>query len=137
MQIMYGFLQVCPPGLHITLGIFLRLFVLLEVECHKLDVSEQMGGSVSSGPSYDKYVAALHQQTQLKDEQHSLRGGLQLLEQLLTHMLTTGGVSSTTDPLLLLSISEIQKAEERLQQIVCTYSNTLLYFTFTYVHLAN
>ena len=95
--------------------------MLLEVECHKLDVSEQMGDSVSSVPSYDKYVEALHKQTQLKD---NLRGGLQVLEQLLTHMLTTGGVSSATDPLLLLSISEIQKAEERLQQIVCTYSNT-------------
>ena len=28
------YMQVCPYGLHITMGIFLRLFVLLEDECH-------------------------------------------------------------------------------------------------------
>ena len=30
-------IKVCPPGLHITLGIFQRLFNRLEDECHLLD----------------------------------------------------------------------------------------------------
>uniref|UniRef100_A0A1X7VBE2 Uncharacterized protein n=1 Tax=Amphimedon queenslandica TaxID=400682 RepID=A0A1X7VBE2_AMPQE len=32
----YGISGVCPPGLHITLGIFQRLFNLLEEKCHQL-----------------------------------------------------------------------------------------------------
>ncbi len=30
---------MCPPGLHITLGIFYRIFSLLEEECHLLDLA--------------------------------------------------------------------------------------------------
>ena len=37
--------QVCPPGLHITLGIFLGLFVLLEDACHHLDLTAELTGS--------------------------------------------------------------------------------------------
>ena len=31
-------LQVCPPGLHITLGIFQRLFNIFDNDCHHLDL---------------------------------------------------------------------------------------------------
>eukprot|EP00731_Ephydatia_muelleri_P018612 Em0011g652a len=31
--------QVCPPGLHITLGVFIKLYGLLEDECHNLTLS--------------------------------------------------------------------------------------------------
>lgn len=113
---------MCPPGLHITLGIFLRLFVLLENDCHRLDLAEHIEGS-SSGPSYEKYAAVLQQQTELKDEGHSLRDDLRLLEQMLTHTLTSAGplsgVLATTDPLLIDTVREIQETKGRLQNIVC------------------
>ena len=38
------FLQVCLPGLHITLGVFYRLFSLLEEACHNLDVAATCQG---------------------------------------------------------------------------------------------
>ena len=31
--------KVCPPGLHITLGVFIKLYGLLEDECHNLTLS--------------------------------------------------------------------------------------------------
>ena len=62
-----------------TLGIFLRLFVLLEVDCHKLDLSMEMHGD-EGGPSYQKYISALHSQTEVKDEQLALKEGLKVLE---------------------------------------------------------
>ncbi|XP_071490789.1 uncharacterized protein [Diadema antillarum] len=31
--------QVCPPGLHLSLGIFLKLYVAFERECHALDMA--------------------------------------------------------------------------------------------------
>jgi len=112
---------VCPPGLHITLGIFLRLFLLLENECHKLDLANHIQGS-DSGPSYEKYSAILQQQTHRKDEQHSLKGDLKLLEQTLTHYLTSAGplsgVLATTNPLLLDTVKEIQETKNRIQALV-------------------
>ena len=38
-----------PPGLHITLGIFYRLWCLLEEECHQLDL--QLAQHASSNPA--------------------------------------------------------------------------------------
>lgn len=95
--------------------------MLLEVDCHKLDLTMHMQGSGSGlncGPSYERYTSALHSLTKAKDEQLTLRGGLQLLEQLFTHLLTTGGVSSASNPLFLELVSEITKTKEKLQQIV-------------------
>ena len=45
LDIPYNQYQVCPPGLQITLGIFLWLFVLLEDACHHLDLTAELNGS--------------------------------------------------------------------------------------------
>lgn len=108
---------MCPPGLHISLGIFLRLFVLLEADCHKLDVSMRIQGG-SGGPSFDKYSAALDHQAELKDELKSQKDGLLVLQRLLTHTITTAGVSSATNPFLLQIVSEIQRTQAKLKSIV-------------------
>ena len=63
--------QVCPPGLHLTLGIFLRLYVLLEDACHHLDLTAELTGS-AGGRSFERYSAAIRQQRGLRDEEHSI-----------------------------------------------------------------
>lgn len=110
---------MCPPGLHISLGIFLRLFVLLENDCHLLDMTMRTQGVTvtESGPSYEKYAQALDQQTHLKDEQLSLNNDLRVLEQQVTVVLTSAGISPTS-PLFLGVAAEIQRIKARLQQIV-------------------
>ena len=95
--------QVCPPGLHITLGIFMRLFVLLENACHDLDLRAHMQGTGDHGPSYQRYADALQQLTQRKDEELSFRNGLQVLQQLLTHGLVSGAFTASDPTLLMLS----------------------------------
>ena len=75
---------MCPPGLRITLGIFLRLFVLLEDACHHLDLTAQLNGSVG-GRSFERYLAALRQQRALKDEEYSTNNQLAILEQSVTY----------------------------------------------------
>ncbi len=40
---------MCPPGLHITLGIFYSLFTLMENECHLLDLAVVEEDSVDEG----------------------------------------------------------------------------------------
>ncbi len=51
-------MQVCPPGLHITLGIFYRLFQLMEDDCHELDVAirEEEDSREKGGPYYMRWA---------------------------------------------------------------------------------
>ena len=93
----------------------------------------------SGGPSFDRYSSAMEQKTQLKDEQHSLKASLVVLQQLLTQTLTTSGVvsggvtvASITSPRLLEIVSEIQKTRERLKQIVRNLDMIIIeYYNYT------
>ena len=64
------FYQVCPPGLHITLGIFYRIWCLLEADCHKLDL--QLAISTSPTPtdreSFKKVSSLLKRHSQLTEK---------------------------------------------------------------------
>ena len=108
---------MCPPGLHITLGIFLRLFVLLENACHELDLTAHMQGTDDCGPSYQRFSAALQRLTELKDEQLALNDTKQQLEQLLTHGLAIEVLTVST-PQLQQALQALQATNTRLQQLV-------------------
>ena len=108
---------MCPPGLHITLGIFLRLFVLLENACHELDLTAHMQGTEDCGPSFQRFATALDRLTELKDERLALKDTKEQLEQLLTHGLATGVLTAST-PLLLQALQDLQATNSRLQQLV-------------------
>ena len=107
---------MCPPSLHVTLGIFLRLFVLLEDECHRLDLSVSLQGS-NSGPSYERHATALHQQTELKTELHTLKNGLEILEQILTFTLATAA-NAESNPLFMNLAASVAEKKERKKNIV-------------------
>ena len=74
-------LQVCPPGLHVTLGIF-RLFSLLEDECHELDLAHMLHGA-QAGPSHEQYLIALKKKRDTEKKIGNLKE-IQRLEQLVT-----------------------------------------------------
>lgn len=68
-NITYYGIQVSLPALHITLGIFGRLFELLEQSCHSLDL--QLAHLSNSGPApepYQKYVELVQTITSLKEK---------------------------------------------------------------------
>ncbi|KAL5470750.1 hypothetical protein EMCRGX_G028763 [Ephydatia muelleri] len=48
--------QVCPPGLHITLGIFTKIYGLLEDECHTLDLELALHSREDAHSSFSKYI---------------------------------------------------------------------------------
>jgi hypothetical protein len=82
--------QVCPPGLHISLGVFFRLFTLLEDACHELDVSvAQRSIPGSAGPSFVQYTDTLQQQSTLRDDIDTVNGQIACLEQIFTLTLVT------------------------------------------------
>ncbi len=58
---------MCPPGLHMTLGIFYRLFSLFENECHQLDLKVREEDSADEGgASYGHHLQALQKSNELK-----------------------------------------------------------------------
>ena len=79
----------------------------------------------SGGPSYDKCSATLEEQTKLKDQEKSLKDGLLVLQQLLAYTVTTAGVSSATNPLLLGIVTEIQETQAKIQNTVSCWNSAL------------
>ena len=60
---------MCIPGLHISLGIFNRLYSLLENACHELDLlqaeKDTGAGDTRAGTSFGQYSAALRRLSEL------------------------------------------------------------------------
>ena len=75
--------KVCLPGLHISLGIFFRLYTLMEEACHELDLAAA-DLSNEGGVSFSAYSADLQALSKLKDEAQMCEHGIHTLDQLCT-----------------------------------------------------
>lgn len=109
-------MQVCPPGLHITLGVFQRLFNLLEEECHCLDQQISVNTCTSSRKSsFEEYLKAKVSLRALKEELTSL---INIANQYLVLQLLT-----TTDPQRNTTVQstakDIHDNTNRITVIVC------------------
>ena len=81
-------MQVCLPGLHITLGIFFRLFSLLEDECHCLDLEVAKRNIVQPDDrtSFATYASNLHRRTSLQEDKGQLNNQLNTINQVITYL---------------------------------------------------
>lgn len=112
---------MCLPGLHITLGVFFRLFSLLEDECHKLDIELAARKSPDQGDkcSYINYVAKVHQERTLLDQKDILVEELRVLNQTLSYLvLHTTATTPSTDPAVLAVANVIMGRKTKLADMV-------------------
>ena len=90
--------QVCLPGSQITLGILIRLFTLMEDECHKLDLEMAESGSAvpssSDSSTYTNFIAVVQRERALVDKKSNLEDQIKFLEQTLSFLLLTSSSSS-------------------------------------------
>lgn len=77
---------MCPPGLHTTLVIFLKLVLLMEDECNKLDHRTSMPES-NSGESYKHYCSDMKNK-QVMDQLYTVKESIKMLEEILFHHLS-------------------------------------------------
>ena len=65
---------MCPPGLHITLGIFYRLWTLLEQACHHLDLELAKRSAPLSldKVSFKEYGEVVKKLANMEEEKHEL-----------------------------------------------------------------
>ena len=78
--------QVCIPGLHLSLGIFNRLFTLLEDACEDLDAKLAENVVTAGGASFRNYSVALKHLKEVVEKQHHEQQKLKLFTQICTHL---------------------------------------------------
>lgn len=83
---------MCPPALHITLGIFFRLFTLFENACHELDVKCHLQGV--GGRGYEDYVNKHRRDVELSEKIDKMTAEIRMLDQLITIFTITSSVSN-------------------------------------------
>ena len=115
----YYFVKVSPPGLHISLGIFQRLFTLLEDSCHELDMklSESTTTPTDSTTSFDDLIQARKDMKNLVSEYSQLDPLIRQHQQLLTYLLLTQQNPQQSTVIQQIAIS-INSNSKRLDEIV-------------------
>ncbi|KAL5506255.1 hypothetical protein EMCRGX_G007860 [Ephydatia muelleri] len=89
--------QVCLPGLHISQGIFLKIFNLLENACHDLDVKMALihSGHSTLSPSYTNHVLNLQELNRAKVELDTVVQYLTMLVEHQTYLTVAIGQSNS------------------------------------------
>lgn len=90
--------KVCIPGLHLSLGIYNRLWSLLEEDCTELDLklAASSPGAVSGGVSFQQYSSRLKDRASLKAKLETQQSYAMLAEQLTTFLSLSNGEESET-----------------------------------------
>ena len=111
--------QVCLPGLHISLGVYDRLWALLEGACTGLDLllaeHTQEGGV---GSTYSRFVAALRKRDQLKSSRETEEQRATTMEQLAAFFSLHIPTEVHRQQLELLR-KEATKVRQHLSDLVC------------------
>lgn len=111
--------QACLPGLHITLGVFFRLFTLMEDECHKLDIEMAVLTTEQPGDrqAYIDHSSIVRKERTLLDEKSSVEGEVTWLSQTITLLSLTSN-NPSTDPQIALVSNILTRKKERIDEIV-------------------
>ena len=94
------FLQVSLPGLHISLGIFYRLFNLLEdaVHCLDFELAPTSATAQQQSSTIERYAKSLRQKADLEEEKSKLEQQAAVAEQVITLAAINMSATFTTTP---------------------------------------
>jgi hypothetical protein len=83
--------QICLPALHISLGIFYRLYTLLEQAAHQLDLqlAQERSGGELGGETFGEYSQKIEKLHQLTEERDAHVQAIAALEELVPRMALT------------------------------------------------
>ncbi|KAL5496438.1 hypothetical protein EMCRGX_G012721 [Ephydatia muelleri] len=115
--------QVCLPALHISMGIFFKLYSLLEEECHMLDLKLALQLSTDAElttASYEEYATAVRELTAYKEQLEVLQQEHCSLKDLFNYSAIIVGESS---PLLSSLIEEDEKYSSKIAKLEQTISD--------------
>ena len=105
------------PGLHLSLGIFNRLFSLLEADCQQLDLQLAARETGIGGASFQEYAQLLSQFTRLQQEHSEERDKRNFHSQLLSYLLVS--VPSPQQSTTVQNVqAEVEQCQRRLSAMV-------------------
>ena len=121
-------MQICIPGLHISLGIFYRLFSLLEDAVHCLDYQiAPLSSTAQQIPALEKYVDSLHRLAAAQEERVKAEDKAAMYEQVATLSVVNESESFTTTPQLVTAmLQEAAKLRQEIVDLVSTITLTSL-----------
>ena len=141
---MLYFFQICIPGLHISLGLFLKFYELLLKECQEIDIKiaqKKAAGSdtpTTSSAELDEYIGKLREAITHEKTAEHLRAEAQQVQDQMTYLVTICGIELTaTNILQLIQHGQylLSKAQEEvravpLQKFTCMLNPMLHNFNF-------
>ena len=101
-------MQVCLPGLHITQGLFTKLYVLFENACHQLDAKlalDYQGNCDNMSSNFVQYIKASQDLNKAKDDFEKATEMLTQLQQNTTYFSIVIGQSNP----IVQSLQELSK----------------------------
>ena len=106
-----------------SLGIFNRLFTLLEGECQHLDalLASKQGGEGVGGATFQRYTSALKELSQLKEQRDNEQKKATLLSQLSTHLSLTV-MEPQQNPVIQRLRQEASAAQGNLSTLVTSHN---------------
>ncbi len=128
--------QISLPGLHISLGIFYRLFSLLEDACHQLDfkVAQSRTSDPSDQSSFQEYARCLHELRELEEEKSRVEEEASILEQASTYLTITISLPDAQGSVLLRGM--LEEAGNRRRRVAQIVSSTYTQYS-VHVSLSN
>ena len=84
-------MQVCPPGLHIMLGIFTKMLHLLEALCCQLDLELASHTTDFDSFNFSKYSQALQRLPLLQGDLETAQHSQEVLQQAATYVTLVHG----------------------------------------------
>ena len=113
--------------MHIILGIFYRLWVLLEGACHQLDLELAIRGSPTptDRESFHKYSALIKQMGELSEKKAELTQLVSSLNAVLSDL--TIKLDSESHPLFRALQEEVHSQSKRLKDLVWNKTNMYIF----------
>ena len=134
-------LQVCIPGLHISLGIFDRLYNLLADACHELDVlvAEQNAGEGRAGMSFSQYQEAFRKRTELQKKIDYCQAVIS--NQMLPYLTLNMPDTSTNHPVVVRCRESVEEYHQQMVQhiytctcIIYLHAQNCMLITYVYMY---
>ena len=110
------------PRLHISLGVFMKLWSLLEMECHKLHLTlaQHIKGNTDDKEGFRKYATLIHELEELAEQQRQHTQLAALLDIVVTAAaLQLSEESNQQNPHLQQLQQEAIHVREQVDKIVC------------------
>ena len=85
---------MCIPGLHLSLGIYDRLWNLLCDACHELDLKLAGLGGNDDGSIFSRYSNAIQRRSTLELEIETQKNYVTLIDQMATYAMINSGLTN-------------------------------------------